>query len=162
MHTQADLERELVRLARAAREAGRVTAGTVSAGLDETGYALVLLAERLDRPAHACELADTLGLDKSTVSRQLTSLVARGLVERTADPADRRAQLVSLTSEGRERLEAARASRRADLGRILDHWTPTELDQTVHALSRLSDGLEVHSRPAARSIPQQTQEPLPA
>jgi DNA-binding MarR family transcriptional regulator len=139
MHTAVDLERELIRLARAARRAARRVTDTTP-GLDHSGYVLLAATDRLGA-AHAGEIADVLGLDKSTVSRQLSLLADRGLVERTADPADRRAQVVSLSGHGRERLETARAAHRADLETVLVGWTPQELEGAVAVLSRLSDGL---------------------
>ncbi len=42
-------------------------------------------------------LAERLGVEPMTLSSLLDRLEARGLVERTPDPADRRAKLVSLT-----------------------------------------------------------------
>ena len=41
-----------------------------------------------------------LGLDKSTVSRQVSHLVDLGLVDRAADPVDGRAQVLTPSAEG--------------------------------------------------------------
>ncbi len=154
MHSTVELERALLRLARTARRAGRRTADTLSPGLDESGYTLVVAADRLGA-THACELADALGLDKSTVSRQLSALVERGLVERTADPDDGRAQVVSLSPDGRARLAASRTSHRADLAHAVADWSPAELEDAVRVLSRLSDGLAAaahrHEAPEAHA-----------
>jgi DNA-binding MarR family transcriptional regulator len=63
-------------------------------------------------------LATRLHLQKSTVSRLVAQLTDRGWVERFPDPNDGRAQLVSLTSEGRDvarRLNNARVRRFATL-----------------------------------------------
>ena len=166
MHSAVDLERELVRFTRTARRAGRRTADLLSPGLDASGYALLVATDRLGT-AHACELADLLGVDKSTVSRALASLVDRGLVERTADPVDRRAQVVALSAHGRERLQAARAEHSADLARVLADWSPADLDSAVRVVSRLSDGLAAVERARSTSTssdhqPDQIQEPSPA
>ncbi|MFF1796799.1 MarR family winged helix-turn-helix transcriptional regulator [Kitasatospora sp. NPDC058263] len=58
--------------------------------LDRAAY---LLLDRLERhgPANVKALADALGVDSSTVTRQVAPLVAAGLVGRGQDPADRRA-----------------------------------------------------------------------
>ena len=48
------------------------------------------------------DLAACVELDASTVSRQIKQLEDKGIVERTADPADGRASLVRLTDDGRE------------------------------------------------------------
>jgi DNA-binding MarR family transcriptional regulator len=48
------------------------------------------------------QLADLLGTDTAGVTRLVDRLQAKGLVERGADPADRRAVAVRLTDAGRE------------------------------------------------------------
>jgi DNA-binding MarR family transcriptional regulator len=48
------------------------------------------------------ELADYLGLDRSTVSGLVDRAVARGLVRRVVDDADRRSSRLELTAAGRE------------------------------------------------------------
>lgn len=50
--------------------------------------------------ARLSELATWQRVDKSTVSAQVKSLIARGLVERRTDPADRRASLIAVTTQG--------------------------------------------------------------
>ena len=48
-------------------------------------------------PVRPTDLAASMGLDISTVSRHLAQLHRAGLVERTPDPDDRRAQRVQLS-----------------------------------------------------------------
>jgi len=48
------------------------------------------------------ELADLLGLDKSTMSRTVNNLVEQGLVTRELDPGDRRYVRIGLTEGGRK------------------------------------------------------------
>lgn len=146
MHSAVDLERELVRFTRTARSAGLRAADVLSPGLEQSGYALVVVIERLGQ-AHACELADVMGLDKSTVSRLLGSLAHRDLIERTADPADRRSQVVALSEHGRARLAAARDEHSADLARVLADWTPEEIGDAVRLIARLTDGLSASHPP---------------
>ena len=62
-------------------------------------HALLEIEER--GQAMTGELAESLGLDKSTVSRTIDGLVRLGLVERNADPADRRSMPLALTEQGR-------------------------------------------------------------
>ena len=47
------------------------------------------------------ELSARLGLDKSTLSRTVESLVEDGLAERTTSPEDRRVIVIRLTAKGR-------------------------------------------------------------
>ncbi|MBI1251725.1 MAG: MarR family transcriptional regulator [Alphaproteobacteria bacterium] len=53
------------------------------------------------------QLAATLSLDPSTLSRTLLPLQKAGLVESVADPANRRVRLARLTASGREKAKAA-------------------------------------------------------
>lgn len=47
------------------------------------------------------QIADTLGIDITTFSRQIQSLVQLNLVKKTPSPEDRRAYILSLTPEGK-------------------------------------------------------------
>jgi DNA-binding MarR family transcriptional regulator len=59
-----------------------------------------------DRRPTMAELANHLGLERSTVSGLIDRAVQRGLVEKTTDPADGRSVRVSLTAQAR-RVEIA-------------------------------------------------------
>jgi DNA-binding MarR family transcriptional regulator len=66
---------------------------------------LRVLAILRDHAPKMAELADHLGLEKSTVSGLIDRAVRRGLVRRESEPDDGRAVRISLTADGR-RLEA--------------------------------------------------------
>jgi len=73
-----------------------------------------LLGILADRRAKMSELADILGLDKSTVSGLVDRAEKRGLVQRAANPADGRAVDVFLSAAGadlaaRGRIEITRS-----------------------------------------------------
>ncbi|MCX7027168.1 MAG: MarR family transcriptional regulator [Spirochaetes bacterium] len=51
------------------------------------------------------DLASSLELDASTLSRTVDGLVKAGLLARREDPANRRRQLVCLTASGREKVD---------------------------------------------------------
>jgi DNA-binding MarR family transcriptional regulator len=67
----------------------------------------------LDRLSHGSltlkALADVIGTDAPAASVIVTDLEARGLVVREPDTEDKRAKIVSLTSNGRRVLKVARA-----------------------------------------------------
>jgi DNA-binding MarR family transcriptional regulator len=67
----------------------------------------------------AGELAMGLSLDKSTMSRTMSGLEARGWVERSEDPANRRRAFVSLSAEGRKRVAEIDELCNATYGRLL-------------------------------------------
>ncbi|WP_249713771.1 MarR family winged helix-turn-helix transcriptional regulator [Rhizomonospora bruguierae] len=91
---------------------------------------------------HAKDLAAEAGLDPSTVSRAVASLVAHGLVERQADPADRRASVLALTGAGRAALTEAQNWYGGVLDRALAAWRPEELDVLSALLGRFITDLE--------------------
>ncbi|WP_406634320.1 MarR family winged helix-turn-helix transcriptional regulator [Amycolatopsis sp. WGS_07] len=83
---------------------------------------LTMLAE--EGPFRAGEIATTLGVHPSTVSRQVAGLVRAGLVERRADPEDGRACPLVVTAAGRRILDAERQRQAAQFGAALAGWSP--------------------------------------
>jgi DNA-binding MarR family transcriptional regulator len=65
-----------------------------------TGQQAALLRS-LDAPRPMRSVADQLKCDPSNVTGLIDRIEARGLVERAADPADRRVRLLALTDRGR-------------------------------------------------------------
>src|SRR4249919_141940 len=57
------------------------------------------------------ELAHLLHIAPRSATEVVDALEAKGLVERTADPTDRRATLVSLTARGTELMDEVRRAR---------------------------------------------------
>jgi DNA-binding MarR family transcriptional regulator len=105
--------------------------------------AVAVLARVADEgPLRVSDVASALGLDQSTVSRQVQTLTDGGYVAKEPDPGDRRASQVTATGAGRAALDAVRADRAATLGRALVGWDPEDRDRLRHLLTRLSDDLE--------------------
>jgi DNA-binding MarR family transcriptional regulator len=107
-----DLEREIALLLRRSRAISARLAAELHPDLDGAAYGLLALLQDAG-PLRASDLVVRLGLDKSTVSRQISALVGLGLVDRAADPDDGRAQVLSPSAEGSARLSRIRAVRRA-------------------------------------------------
>ena len=53
-------------------------------------------------------LAALLGMDRSTLSREIAPLVEAGLIDATADATDRRRRVLTVTAEGKHRVDQAR------------------------------------------------------
>jgi DNA-binding MarR family transcriptional regulator len=107
---------------------------------------LVGLLRQIDRAAtgcHARDLAERTRLDPSTVSRAVATLVTDGLVERQADPSDRRASQLTLTEAGRAALAETQDWYGGVLARALADWTPDEVAELSAALGRFTRDLEV-------------------
>jgi DNA-binding MarR family transcriptional regulator len=75
----------------------------------------------------AVELASYYLLDKSTVSRQVTDLERRGLLERGADPDRPGSQILRVTPTGQQKIESAAGQQRAVLDRRFDEWSEDDL-----------------------------------
>src|SRR5690606_31144169 len=87
-------------LARAnARSLALGNAALVGLGLRVRSYSVLALVGGDERPSQR-ELATFLSLDPSQVVALVDDLEARGLVERVADPRDRRANVVRATPQG--------------------------------------------------------------
>ena len=79
-----------------------------------------------------------IGLDKSTVSRQISHLVDLGLVDRAADPVDGRAQVLTPSAEGSARLTRVRDVRRARWEDDLSDWPASDVATLAELLHRLN------------------------
>ncbi|MDF3931802.1 MarR family winged helix-turn-helix transcriptional regulator [Pseudomonas citronellolis] len=92
-------------LRRAARGVTRVYDDALQdIGLTVAQFSLLRHLARLEQPSISA-LAEAMGLDRSTLGRNLRPLQADGLVELLGDADDQRNRLVQLTAQGRERLE---------------------------------------------------------
>ncbi len=141
------LERELTVLLRRARAVSARMAGELHRGLDGAAYGLLTLLDDTG-PLRASDLVTKLGLDKSTVSRQVASLVDLGLVDRAADPDDGRAQVLSISAEGHRRLSDVRDVRRARWEADLSDWPASDvatLGELLARLNRLGEAREAQS-----------------
>jgi DNA-binding MarR family transcriptional regulator len=109
--------------------------------------ALFPLLVRLGRcPLAVAELADQVGRDHTTVSRQLAKLESLGLVERCESPTDRRVRAARLTDPGRTTVQAISAARNRLLSRALGHWPPADLAALADLTRRFADSLTGSSR----------------
>jgi DNA-binding MarR family transcriptional regulator len=138
----ADVEHELSMLFRRSRSTSMLLARRVHPEMDAAGYALISQIELGTATGRAglraSEVAQALGLDKSTVSRGITQLEHLGLIERIIDPDDGRARLLRLTTVGAERYGAMRAQRQARFQAILDRWDTADLADLARLLGRLN------------------------
>lgn len=97
---------------------------------------LALRALDPDAPQPMNRLACAMTCDNSNVTGLVNRLEKRGLVERRADPNDRRVRMLALTDEGR-RVRAEVLARWNACPAALDDLDPTELAQLQRALDRI-------------------------
>ena len=126
-----------------ARRAERVRMGGMSDQQNSLDRAAYLLLNRLDRegPVGVKALAQAMGIDSSTVTRQVAPLVEGALVDRVPNPNDGRAVLLALSSVGRERLEEVRVSRRALMRSLTADWPQEDRDQFCSLLTRFNQSM---------------------
>jgi DNA-binding MarR family transcriptional regulator len=110
-------------------------------GLERAAVALISCLAA-DGPMRASMLAESAQTDPSTVSRQVASLVARGLIERGHDPLDGRAAVLGITERGRAFLQESERARNEFYRQVLSGWTDAEARLFAVQLARLADGLE--------------------
>jgi len=88
------------------------------------------------------QIAAALNVDPSVVSRQLATLARLDLVTRGTDPDDGRAELITITPHGRERLIHAREAMCVALAERLGHWTLEEIARATAMVEDLSHHLQ--------------------
>ena len=87
-------------------------------------------------------MADAFGIDKGAISRQVQHLVDLGLVDRTPDPEDGRATLVSASRTALRRLKAVTDDRRRFLDDRLGEWSESDLSEFVRLLGSYNQALD--------------------
>jgi len=106
--------------------------------LDRALFPLLARVERLG-PLGIVELAELVGRDYSTVSRQITKLEALGLVARCASPNDGRVRAAIITEQGRVMTQALDAARQKIIETLLAGWGAEDVHVLSHLLRRLAD-----------------------
>jgi DNA-binding MarR family transcriptional regulator len=89
-------------------------------GLSMWGYSVLVALDRSAIRTQAA-LAEAIGADKTRIIAILDELQDKGLIERVADPEDRRARLLEITAKGRSLKEAAQA----EIQRGEEKWLAT-------------------------------------
>lgn len=103
-------------------------------------HALLELTRRA--PLAQRDLAAWLRLEKSTVSRLVTQLVAQGWVRREPSAADGRVMLLSLTAEGARIAGELATARRARFERLLQAIPEDRRDEIAHTMGMLVEAID--------------------
>lgn len=113
------------------------------AGLDHSAYPILFGLAR--EPHRVSDLAEAIHSDVSTVSRQVAGLVRGGYVDRTPDPDDGRAQVLTLSAAGRRVIREARQRREAWLSELLADWPADEISTFTTLLGKFAGTLQNRS-----------------
>lgn len=132
--TVADLRHLLDELARSMRLVEKSEVGCCGVTLSQCH---MLLEVARAGTTSLGDVAASLGLDLSTVSRVADGLVRRGLLRRETDPRDRRRCLLCPTEAGRELVERIERGMSAYVERILNLIPPDRHRTVLEALGLL-------------------------
>jgi DNA-binding MarR family transcriptional regulator len=132
---------QMVRFVRLIHKAKSQVAKQGPDGIERAAYAILFHLIH-DGPQRTSKLAEALHAEISTISRQSSSLVQHGLVERQADPEDGRACLLAPTTEGLRVFEENRKQRNHWLAQVLAEWPEEERQLLNKLLDRLNSGIE--------------------
>jgi MarR family transcriptional regulator, lower aerobic nicotinate degradation pathway regulator len=107
------------------------------------GYHYRLLAALAEfGPASQASLGRRTGMDRSDVAAAVNELVARGLAQRAADPADRRRNVISITPAGTVHLRRLDELLTGVQDELLAPLSPAERQQLIRLLNQI---LEHHA-----------------
>jgi len=139
----ADVEVEVAILFRRADTSRAVVspAGT----LERSAYQILLVLDRQGE-LNINALAQVLGLDASTVTRQVVAMERADLVERRRDDEDRRSVVVHMTDHGGHELDDHRSARAELYGRVLADWDDEDRAALAAMLHRLNTSLDGYRR----------------
>lgn len=107
-------------------------------GLRATQFTLLTVLA-LGGPLPLSRVADRLGTERTTLTRNLRPLIARGFV-RTKPGKDRRVQLLAITARGVAAAESALPQWREAQRAIAGHFTSGALRALNHAVQAASGG----------------------
>ena len=120
--------------------------------LREAGVALdralfpLLVRLGMSGPLSVAGLADQVGRDHTTLSRQLAKLEGMGLIVREGQGSDRRVRAASLTPVGAVVVQAITAARQRLLSRVLADWSDADLAGLAGLNRRFVDALSAAGR----------------
>lgn len=153
---RVELSHEFVRYHRAFHTMRIQLAEVLPSGLDPAAAQLLVWLVK-QGPSRQAQLAEETFLDPSTVSRRISQLVQKGLVERRADPMDGRAVQLVPTALGHTFFATIRERREEIMRQVLANWTHAEVSALSDLLRKFNDDFETYrsqsSAPVAAHSP---------
>ena len=109
-------------------------------GLDAGDYQLLaMLSEATDHKLKMCDLADTLRLSRSGLTRRMDGVVKAKYVERIQDKDDRRVSFAHLTQKGYEFLKKVAPLHLKDVrSRMIDLLNESEIKALGSAFAKIN------------------------
>ncbi len=109
--------------------------------LDRALFPLLVVIDKFG-PIGVVDLADRVGRDYTTVSRQVAKLESLDLIERTADAKDRRVRKSAIAPKGKLMTAAVDAARERIGRRIFKTWDSHDIDELVRLMRKFADALK--------------------
>lgn len=108
--------------------------------LDRALFPLLVGIERFG-PIGVVEMADRVGRDYTTVSRQVAKLESLGLVQRHASAADRRVREAVISPKGKAMTDLVDAAREKIGRAIFETWDAHDIEELVRLMRKFADAL---------------------
>jgi DNA-binding MarR family transcriptional regulator len=108
--------------------------------LDRALFPLLVLIERFG-PIGVVDLAERVGRDYTTVSRQVAKLEDAGLVDRQLNAADKRVREAMVTQKGKAMTDAVDRTRERLAERIFADWSDHDVETLAQLMRRFADAL---------------------
>ena len=124
--------------------------------LDRALFPLVVLVERFG-PIGVVDLADRVGRDYTTVSRQLAKLEALDLIERGNSPDDRRVRMATITPAGKAMTDSIDIARESLLCAGFDTWEDSDVEDLVRLMRKFADAMRAAETSPVTRPPRTTQ-----
>jgi DNA-binding MarR family transcriptional regulator len=109
--------------------------------LDRALFPLLVGVERFG-PIGIVELADGVGRDYTTVSRQVAKLESLGLVERRGRAADRRVREAFISPKGKAMIDLVDTARDRIGRAIFEKWDAQEIDELARLMRKFADAMK--------------------
>lgn len=87
--------------------------------------------------ASVSDVAEHLGLTLPSTSKTIDGLVKRGLLQRTADPEDRRRSILQLSGDGSSTLESAQQAALDHMAQMLGEVSEADIKRVFQAMQLL-------------------------
>jgi DNA-binding MarR family transcriptional regulator len=89
-------------------------------------------------PARPSEVADAVGMDRSSTSTLISKMRSLGLLDTSPAPDDRRSIIVRLSAAGREQVAATLEERGREFYARTQDWSTDDIARLVELLGRLT------------------------
>lgn len=109
--------------------------------LDQILFPLLVTIDRYG-PLGVVELADRLGRDYTTVSRQVKRLEAQGLVQKKPGAKDKRVSEVTTSEQGKALTMKIAQARMTLMNRIFKNWQEEEVRNLFRLVRQYADGIK--------------------